>query len=94
MRIAPSEFESITPGQFNLMREGYEQDQIHEWERSRFEAYWTYTMAGKVSNGDISIEEFRPLTEEDLNAVPAIVKIPQYTKKQEEALHTLFNPGK
>jgi hypothetical protein len=77
------------------MREGYYQNQKHEWERSRFVAYWVYTMSGKVSDANLSIEEFRPLDEEDLKAVPTVSsKIPEYTPKQKEYLHTLFNPEK
>ncbi|MCE7038994.1 hypothetical protein [Dyadobacter sp. CY312] len=94
MGLAPSELEHITPGQFNLMREGYEQGQVHEWERSRFVAYWVYTMAGKVASGDISIEQFRPLSQDDLNVAPSFAKIPEYTEAQKEKLHKLFNPGK
>ena len=91
--MQPSELEHITPGQFNLMREGYEQDQIYEWERSRFIAYWVYTMAGKVSNETMTIEEFRPLTQKDL-AVTSKSTIPEYTKQQEAYLNKLFNPSK
>lgn len=94
MGLTPSELENVTPYQFNLLREGYQQNQKHEWQRTRFIAYWVYTMAGKVGN-DLTIEEFRPLDEDDLKKEPAaLASMPKYTKKQEEYLHTLFNPGK
>ena len=95
MGLAPSELETLTPRKFNLMREGYYQNQKYEWERSRFVAYWVYTMSGKTADSNMSIQEFRPLDEEDLKAIPmANSKIPEYTAKQKEYLHTLFNPEK
>jgi len=94
MGIAPSELENLTPFQFNLMREGYELDQKYQWERTRYGAYWTYIMAGKIGE-DMTIEEFRPLDEEDLKKVPtALAKIPKHTAAQKEYLNKLFNPGK
>lgn len=94
MRLSSLDLENLTPFQFNLMREGYELDQKYQWERTRFGAYWTYIMAGRQGE-DISIEEFRPLDEEDLKKVPsAIDSIPVYTPAQEEYFNKLFNPGK
>lgn len=89
MRLAPSELENLTPYQFNLMREGYAEDQKHQWERARFQAYMVYRM--NVSD-PVSIQEFLPLSDEDLEV--KAIKIPEYTEQEKDTLHKLFNPGK
>jgi hypothetical protein len=95
MGLAPSELDHITPYQFNLMREGYASDQKSQWERARFSAYWTYVMAGKMCENPVSIEEFRPLSPEDLKAPKSKpMSIPEYTPEQVEALNKIFNPDK
>lgn len=95
MNLPPSELENITPYQFNLLREGYNEAQKEEWKRSRFIAYWVYTMAGKVAEGNVTIEAFRPLDEADLKAVPEqITKIPEYTPDELAKFDKMFNPDK
>lgn len=93
MGLAPSELENITPYQFNLLREGYTQDQKFQWERVRYVAYWNYVMAGKSAKDVMSIEEFMPLDEKDLQRTPPEKLAPKYTKKQKEILDSMFNPG-
>ncbi|KQS33973.1 hypothetical protein ASG33_08050 [Dyadobacter sp. Leaf189] len=95
MGIQLSELENITPYQFNLLREGYALDQESQWRRARHQAYWTYVMAGKTVENPISIEEFLPLTAEDLKAPKTkAFQIPEYTPEQEEEIFKLFNPDK
>lgn len=92
MGLAPSELEHVTPYQFNLMREGYARDQESKWKRTRLTAYWTYVMAGKVVESPASIEEFLPLSDEDLKVSESIdLGIKKYTPEQEKALNEFFN---
>jgi hypothetical protein len=95
MGLPPSELEHITPYQFNLMREGYAKDQKSQWERARHISYWGYVMAGKMVDDPATIEEFLPLSKEDLKAPKlADLKIRKQTPEEEERVFKYFNPDK
>ncbi|QRQ99718.1 hypothetical protein [Dyadobacter sandarakinus] len=89
MGISPSEFESITPYQFTLIRQGFTEKETLEWQRARFVAYVTYRMNVKDA---VSIERFLPLDEQDQKAAKKASKRKMYTKKQEAILFDIFNP--
>jgi hypothetical protein len=95
MGLAPSELENVTPYQFNLLREGFQERQLLEWDRTRFSAYYTYVMAGKIVENPVSMEEFRPLRDNDLKAIKKAKSKPnQWSPEQAEQAFDYFNPHK
>lgn len=95
MGLAPSELDNVTPYQFNLLREGFQERQLLEWERTRFLAYYTYVMAGKIVENPVSMEEFRPLRESDLKAIKKAKRKPKdWTPEQEATAFDYFNQPK
>lgn len=95
MGLAPSELENITPYQFNLLREGFQESQLLEWDRTRFMAYYIYVMAGKVVENPVSMEEFRPLRDSDLNTIEKAKGNPkQWSPEQAAKAFDYFNQPK
>lgn len=95
MGLAPSELENVTPYQFNLLREGFQEGQLLEWERTRFMAYYVYVMAGKVVENPVSMEEFRPLRMTDLKAAKKVKADPKkWTPEQAAVAFDYFNQPK
>lgn len=95
MGLAPSELDHVTPYQFTLLREGFQDRQLLEWERVRFSAYYTYVMAGKVVEHPVSMEEFRPLRNSDLKAIKKAKGNPrQWSPEQAAQAYDYFNQPK
>lgn len=93
MGLSPSELEEITPHQFNLLREGFNERQKFDLDRSRYVAYWIYKMAGKVVEDPVNIQEFlnpSEATEQDLEKYIE----ERFSPEAMERYDRLFNPGK
>ncbi|MBO9614208.1 MAG: hypothetical protein J7619_15995 [Dyadobacter sp.] len=94
MGLAPSELEVITPYQFTLLREGFNERQKIESDRAKYIAYWVYKMAGKVVENPVSVEQFL-----NPNGSDASIDLEKYieekfTPEAMEQYDRLFNPKK
>ncbi|SDE82569.1 hypothetical protein SAMN04487996_107105 [Dyadobacter soli] len=94
MGLAPSELEVITPYQFSLLREGFNQRQKIETDRAKYIAYWVYKMAGKVVENPVSVEQFiNPNTDGASLDLEKYIE-ERFTPEAMEQYDRLFNPKK
>ncbi len=94
MGLAPSELEVLTPYQFSLLREGFNERQKIETDRSKYIAYWVYKMAGKVVENPVSVEQFlNPNVASAAMDLEKFIK-EKFTPEAMERYDRLFNPKK
>ncbi|MCF0074482.1 hypothetical protein LZD49_28615 [Dyadobacter sp. CY261] len=85
--------DSVTPYQFNLLREGFNQRQKFELDRSKYIAYWVYKMAGKVVEDPVGLQDFIDPPENEGQDLESYIK-ERFTPEKMEQYDKLFNPGK
>lgn len=94
MGLSPSELEAVTPYQFSLLREGFNERQKIEDGRAKYLAYWVYKMAGKVVENPVSLQEFfNPTGSESSLDLEQFIE-EQFSPENMERYDRLFNPKK
>jgi hypothetical protein len=64
MGINVADFKHITPYEFNLIREGFQKRQEHEWRLAKYVAWNNYAMQ-TTAEDRVPMDEFHPIFESD-----------------------------